>query len=513
MVPVEDITDIDEQAPTPLIRIDAEDSVAIAPVDLSAGDAVAVEGGRPFAAAESIPRGHKIALRRHAQGEKVIKYGHSIGAARRPIARGEYVHEHNLASEIRGEIDYGSPPEGRPRGRDAGAPGGAAAEGTFMGYRRADGRVGIRNQLWIIPTVGCVDGVAEKLAAWGTAELGIEVLPLTHPYGCSQLGDDLSLTRRILASLARHPNAGGVLLLSLGCENNRLEDLLAAIGDRPEGTLGSMRLQDAGEEVEDGRAELKLLAERAKGAKRVEVPTSELVVGLKCGGSDAFSGVSANPATGLAADAIVAAGGSILLGEVPEMFGAEESLLGRAATAEVWRATASMINAWKAYYLSHGQGSHENPSPGNKEGGITTIEEKSSGCVRKAGGSAVRGVIDYGEMRVERGLSLVSCPGNDLVSSTALAAAGAQLILFTTGRGTPFGSIVPTIKISSTSELASRKPGWIDWDSGPALEGVPLDTLAGGLLRKVAAVASGERTKNERSGYSSIAIFKDGVTL
>ncbi len=519
--------------PALLIRIDGRDSVGVTPYNLDAGSLAAVPGEAPVVLRQSVKMGHKIALIPVARGQAVVKYGHSIGSASVDIGSGDWVHVHNLDSGISGGLDYGEPPEPREAAQPVLFP--ESLPASFMGYRREDGLVGIRNQIWIIPTVGCVNGVAERIAAEGNRVFGsyasrasIDVAPevgvradpeetrfvaLTHPYGCSQLGDDLSHTRRILASLARNPNAAGVLVLSLGCENNLLDEFLAEIGPRPEGSLEAIRLQEVDDEMEAAMGALGRLAGYAAGFVRERVPASELVIGLKCGGSDGFSGITANPMVGRVCDLAVAAGGSALLTEVPEMFGAEDTLLDRASTPEVWSATVGMVNHWKAYFLDHGQGSHENPSPGNRDGGITTIEEKSLGCVRKAGTSRVMDVIPYGGRRKVNGLSLVSGPGNDLVSSTALAAAGAQMVIFTTGRGTPFGSVVPTIKVSSTTGLARRKPGWIDWDAGPLLEGAAAGELAASLWRAVVDTASGASTKSETSGYREIAIFKDGVTL
>ncbi|MDP2791654.1 MAG: altronate dehydratase family protein [Rectinemataceae bacterium] len=513
-----------DPAPALLIRLDPRDTVAVTPEDLEAGIRAAVPGESAVLLAHSVKRGHKVALGAHAAGEPVIKYGHPIGAAIADIAAGDWVHVHNLASGISGELDYGQAPASPAILPTPAFP--AGLPDHFMGYRREDGLVGIRNQIWIIPTVGCVNGVADRIAAAGNKAFGhercgdtapgaggLEVLALTHPYGCSQLGDDLAHTRRILASLARHPNAAGVLVLGLGCENNLIDEFLAEIGERPAGSIESIRLQDVDDEVEAAMAALGRLAAYASRFVRERIPASELVIGLKCGGSDGFSGITANPMVGRISDLAVAAGGSALLTEVPEMFGAEDNLLDRAASPEVWRSTVGMVNHWKAYFLGHGQGSHENPSPGNREGGITTIEEKSLGCVRKAGSTRVVDIIPYGGRRAQKGLSLVSGPGNDLVSSTALAAAGAQLIIFTTGRGTPFGSIVPTIKVSTTTNLALRKPGWIDWDAGPLLGGTGAGALAASLWQSVVDTASGRPTRSEVSGYREIAIFKDGVTL
>lgn len=524
-----------------LIILDPADSVAVTPTELASGEEAMLPDGKIIRALQVIPRGHKISIRPVPCGGTVVKYGHSIGMACTQIENGEWVHTHNLHSTIAGELDYSQSPATPAAPLPHQPPQGLRR--TFMGYRREDGLAGTRNQIWIIPTVGCVNGIATRLAVEGNtlirermyghgrlpAETGTlplpenpeilenpdfpEVLALTHPYGCSQLGDDLAFTKRILASLARHPNTAGVLILGLGCENNLLDAFLEEIGSRPAGTIESVRLQDEADEEAAALAALGRLASRAAGFSREEIPVSELTLGLKCGGSDGFSGITANPLAGLVADWLVAEGGSVLLTEVPEMFGAEDSLLARASSSGVWKGTIDLVNHWKAYFLSHGQGSHENPSPGNRDGGITTIEEKSLGCVRKAGTSPVKDILPYGGRRKLNGLSLVSGPGNDLVSSTALAAAGASLIIFTTGRGTPFGSVVPTIKVSTTTALAMKKPRWIDWDAGPMLEGIPMGNLAESLWNHLLDTASGKPTKSEEAGCREIAIFKDGVTL
>ena len=441
--------------------------------------------------------GHKYALRDIKEGENVIKYGMPIGHATAFIPVGEHVHTHNVATNLGDVLEYRYEPEipSQASTSDLQPP-------TFLGYRHPDGRVGIRNDLWIVPTVGCVNGICERLAK------AVDGIALTHPYGCSQLGADHEMTAGLLAALCRHPNAGGVLVVALGCENNTLESFqkrIAALD--PKGTLNIryLRAQDAGDEYEKGLELLKEL-DAARPKERVEIPVSELVVGLKCGGSDGFSGLTANPLVGRFSDWLVLRGGSTVLTEVPEMFGAETLLMKRCRTRAVFEKCVKMINDFKDYYTSHHQVCYENPSPGNKAGGITTLEDKSLGCVQKGGSSAVEDVLDYGEHVKTHGLSLLTGPGNDLVASTVLAAAGCHLILFTTGRGTPFGCVVPTMKIATNDTLANNKPNWIDWNamSNP-------DTEA--FARKVLAVASGELAKNEIHGDRGIAILKDGVTL
>ena len=494
------------------------DSVAVAvdPIEPGPVDAHGGAKGNCAEALERIPAGHKLALRDIAAGTAILKYGRPIGFATRDIPAGAWVHEHNLRSALSARGDYG-PFAGAydwVERRGAAAPL-ERAPASFRGYKRANGSVGTRNELWVIPTVGCVNASARQVAEIARSEFGLDAQALEHPYGCSQLGDDLDATRRILARLALHPNAAAAIIVSLGCESNGLEGFKAELGPGGEDRrrIAFLPLQEVGDEAEEARRILGSFAPFIASQERVELPLSELRLGLKCGGSDGLSGITANPIVGRLCDILVAAGGSAIMTEVPEMFGAEEGLLARASSGEVRSGLASMLVSFKEYYASHGQEVYENPSPGNREGGITTLEEKSLGCVRKAGTAPVAAVLPYGGIAEERGLSILSGPGNDLVSSTALAAAGAQAIVFTTGRGTPFGSVVPTIKISSNSPLAARKPQWIDFDSGRLLAGASFDELALELLRKLVAAASGEATKAELGGHRGIAIFKDGVTL
>lgn len=445
--------------------------------------------------------GHKVATADIAAGGDVIKYGQPIGVATADIAAGQPVHSHNLQTKLAGIESYSYKPVASELLT-------VTDKRTFDGYRRANGEVGIRNELWIIPTVGCVNETADAIARKSGRD---DVFVWKHPYGCSQLGDDHATTHRILTALAQHPNAGGVLILGLGCENNTLDSFRAALNGERYRFLGA---QETGDEITEGVRLLRELAEVAAKTRREPVPLSELRVGLKCGGSDAFSGITANPLVGAFSDVLVARGGTTVLTEVPEMFGAESLFLNRCADRDVFERCVAMLNGFKKYYLDHDQPVYENPSPGNKDGGITTLEEKSLGCTQKGGTAPVADVLEYGERLRRPGLNFLSGPGNDIVACTALAAAGAHLILFTTGRGTPLGGPVPTLKIATNSALAARKPHWIDFDAGRLFGGAAMDGLADELLAQVVEVASGRRqTRAEENGFREIAIFKSGVTL
>jgi altronate hydrolase len=484
---------------TPLFQIDPRDSVATALRDLEAGEtALGVTLAAP------VGKGHKVAVKALAAGDPVLKFGFPIGKASQPIAPGEHVHTHNVSTALKGDGSYSYAPSAAPEI--------APDPHSFLGYRRADGRVGTRNEIWIIPTVGCVGRTAQKIAEKAAARFpgkvdGIHAFP--HPFGCSQLGDDLGNTRDILAALANHPNAGGVLIVGLGCENNQTSKLIEGVTHPNLRTIGA---QTASDEIEEGLALVEELIEVAALSKREPASLSDLVLGVKCGGSDGFSGLTANPLVGRMSDAVTEAGGTAILTEIPEIFGAEQLLMDRASDETVFTGIVDMVNDFKAYFVRHGEPVSENPSPGNIAGGITTLEEKSLGAVQKAGHATVTDVRHYGERVRTRGLTLLEAPGNDAVSSTALAAAGATAILFTTGRGTPLGFPVPTIKIASNSDLAARKPGWIDFDAGQVLaEG--MDVARDALLDTICAIASGKETAAEKNGEREIAIWKRGVTL
>ncbi len=490
-----------------LLHLDPRDDVAVALTDLARGTRVEAVG-RMIALRDDIPNGHKVALRDMEAGETVRKYGWPIGILTAAAAAGSHVHSHNLSTLLSGV-------EGYAYRRLTVEPLRGEVQPGFLGYRRSDGRVGTRNEIWILPTVGCVGRTAQKIAAVANARHSGTVdgvHAFAHPFGCSQLGADLAGTRSVLAALACHPNAGGVLLVGLGCESNQLDRLLEEIPEPLRGRVRTLRAQGVEDELEAGLALVDALVATAALSTRQPVGFGELVLGLKCGGSDGFSGLTANPLVGRMADRVVAAGGSAILSEIPEMFGAERLLMARARDERVFDAVVGLVNDFKRYFLASGQPVSENPSPGNIAGGITTLEEKSLGAVQKAGHAPVGDVLRYGERVRRRGLTLLEAPGNDAVSSTALAAAGATLILFTTGRGTPLGFPVPTLKIASNSALAARKKGWIDFDAGQVLQG-GMEPAAEALAHKTAAIASGEETAAERNGEREIAIWKRGVTL
>jgi altronate hydrolase len=494
-----------------LLQIDPGDNVAVALDDIAAGRALAVSG-LPIKARREIPRGHKLALRDLAVGENVVKYGHPIGHVTQPVAAGDWVHVHNLKTNLSGTEAYTYQPEVSPR------PASANVAATFKGFVRSDGEVGIRNELWILPTVGCVNHTAQSLAQEFRARVPegsvSGVYAFTHPYGCSQLGEDHENTRKILADLARHPNAGGVLVVGLGCENNTMAEFKRLLGDVDPARYRFLVVQEVEDEIATGLHLLGELAAHVGRAVRQPVSAAKLRVGLKCGGSDAFSGITANPLVGAFSDRLIACGGATVLTEVPEMFGAETILMKRCPERATFDACVKMINGFKEYFLRHNQVVYENPSPGNKDGGISTLEEKSLGCTQKGGHSPVVDVLDYGARLRRPGLNLLNGPGNDIVACTALAAAGAHLVLFTTGRGTPLGAPAPTVKVASNTALATRKRQWIDFDAGQLLAGVSMDDLAGRLFDRVLAIASGEvETRSEINGHREIAIFKDGVTL
>lgn len=493
---------------TQVVKVHSRDSVAVALAPLDAGRTIDV-GGLSVTLRQDIPSGHKFALMDIAEGDEVLRYGFPFGRATAPIAPGEHVHSHNVRTALGLGGDYRF---GAGEAIEAAAP---PAPRTFQGYRRADGTVGTRNEIWIIPTVGCVGKTAERLATMASSDLppGLDgVLALPHPFGCSQLSDDLDGTRDILAALACHPNAGGVLLIGLGCESNQLSKLMEQIPAERRDRIRTVGAQQSSDEIEDGLAAIADLATIAAQDKREAVPLSALRLGVKCGGSDGLSGLTANPLIGRMADAVGDAGGSVLLTEIPEIFGAEQLLMDRCADRETFDALVALVHRFKRYFADHGEPVSENPSPGNIKGGITTLEEKSLGAVQKGGHVTVTDVIPYAGRASRAGLTILEAPGNDAVSITALAAAGATLTLFSTGRGTPLGSPVPTLKIASNSALAQAKPRWIDFDAGGVLDR-GMDAAAEDLLELVIATASGVPSRNERNAERSIAIWKNGVTL
>jgi altronate hydrolase len=488
------------------------DDVAVAVRDLPAGERLP-GADRELTTREAIPRGHKVALRALQPGDLVRKFGWPIGRVSQPIAPGALVHTGNLVTRLAGLDEYSY----RPSEHAVLPPASPRPDETFMGYRRRDGRVGTRNEIWILCTVGCVSRTAARIAKTGEERFAGRVdgvFAFTHPFGCSQLGDDLARTRRVLASLAMHPNAGGVLIIGLGCESNQLDGLLSAMTPPPDpARIRAFSAQAAEDEVEQGLLALEELVRVAELDRREPCPLSALTVGLKCGGSDGLSGITANPLVGHVADRVSEAGGTPILTEIPEVFGAEHLLMERAVDEAVFRDIVTLVNDFKRYFIDNGQPIYENPSPGNIAGGITTLEEKSLGAVQKAGHAPVSQVLRYGARAQRRGLALLEAPGNDAVSSTALVAAGATVLLFTTGRGTPLGFPVPTLKIASNSALAAKKPHWIDFDAGTVLGGQSAHAAGEALLRLVIDTASGKPARNEVNGEREIAIWKSGVTL
>ena len=482
------------------IKINPDDNVAVALEDLRRGDVV--EG---ITLLQDVPRGHKVVLEGLRAGDNVIKYGYPIGHVTADAPAGSMVDHATVKTNLEGLLEYSY----NPALVEIPA---AGQRRTYKGYRRADGQVGIRNQIWVIPTVGCVNGICQELVDRFRAEQDdVEVIAFPHNYGCSQLGADHENTRTILADMVHHPNAGGVLVVSLGCENNQLEAFRELVGPVDDSRVKMFVTQKVEDEIEYGLKCLREIYAVCSKDRREDVPVSELRVGLKCGGSDGLSGITANPLLGVFSDWIVAQGGTTVLTEVPEMFGAETILMNRCQDAATFEKTVSLINDFKEYFIKQGMPVYENPSPGNKAGGISTLEEKSLGCTQKCGKSIVRGVLRYGERLSVKGLNLLSAPGNDLVASTALAASGCQIVLFTTGRGTPFGSFVPTMKIATNTPLAQGKPRWIDFNAGALAQDEPMEAVAGRFTDYVLAVASGQKVNNEKNGYHEIAIFKQGV--
>ena len=490
-----------------LIKIHEDDNVAVALRQIAAGETLTV-AGEPVVVSEEIPQGHKFALRAIGEGEAVVKYGFRIGYAKEPIQKGQWIHVHNIKTALGDLLDYTYRPTPCQLKETEHA--------YFDGFRRKDGKVGVRNELWIVPTVGCVDSIAKAIEQKAQRYVGgtiDAVAAFTHPYGCSQMGDDQENTRKLLADMIHHPNAGGVLVLGLGCENSNIPVLMDYIGDYDKERVRFLQCQDVEDEQAAAMELLDELARYAGSFKREKIDASELIVGMKCGGSYGLSGITANPVVGAFSDILCSKGGTTILTEVPEMFGAETLLMDRCETEELFGQTVKLINDFKDYFKKHDQTIYENPSPGNKKGGISTLEDKSLGCTQKSGSSPVKGVLSYTEPVKVKGLNLLSAPGNDLVASTALAMSGAQIVLFTTGRGTPFASPVPTVKISSNSALARHKSNWIDFNAGRMVEDATKEDLAEALFQYVLDVASGKLVKAEEAGFHDWAIFKQGVTL
>ena len=491
------------------LKINPADSVVVCLQPKKKGEIITVDD-LEIVINQDTPAGHKILIKDVQKGTDIIKYGYPIGHAQTDLKAGDWVNENNLKTNLSGTLEYTYQPVNEELSIKK-------EMRTFKGYVRKNGDVGVRNEIWIVPTVGCVNGIAERLVEELKKETGLVGVDAIHAwhhnFGCSQLSEDHENTRKILRDICLHPNAGAVLVLSLGCENNQPDDFMKMLGDYDKERIKLLVTQKVDDEMQAGMDILRNLYEFARQDKRQDVPVSSLRIGLKCGGSDGFSGITANPLVGEFSDWLVAQGGTSVLTEVPEMFGAETILMNRCRTESLFNQTVSMINNFKDYFLSHGEPVGENPSPGNKAGGISTLEDKALGCTQKCGKAPVSGVMEYGDRLQNVGLNLLSAPGNDLVAATALASCGCHLVLFTTGRGTPFGTFVPTMKIATNPDLAKRKGNWIDFSAGQLVEGRTMQEIVPEFIKKVLDVASGQKAKNEENGYREISIFKNGVTL
>ena len=491
------------------IKIQPQDNVAVALQDLPAQTVLEVDGTQ-ISLNESIGRGHKFALHAISQGENVVKYGYPIGHALRDIVAGEHVHTQNVKTNLSDINDYKYQPE-------LTALSDQLPDREVQIYRRKNGEIGIRNELWIVPTVGCVVGIANQIKQRFMQKNDLSdidgLFTFSHSYGCSQLGDDHENTKIMLQNVVKHPNAGAVLVIGLGCENNQIDPFKQGLGEFDESRVKFMIAQHCEDEVEKGLLLLQELYEAMRNDKRENGKLSEVRFGLECGGSDGLSGITANPMLGCFSDYLIAHGGTTVLTEVPEMFGAERILMSHCRDEATFEKTVQMVNNFKRYFMSYDQPIYENPSPGNKAGGITTLEDKSLGCTQKAGHSQVVDVLQYGERLKVSGLNLLSAPGNDAVATSALAGAGCHMVLFTTGRGTPYGGFVPTMKIATNSELASKKPHWIDFNAGQLVYDGSMAQLLEQFIDLVVATVNGKKTKNEINEFRELAIFKNGVTL
>jgi altronate hydrolase len=494
-----------------ICKINEKDNVVVATEKIARDDMITVDG-KVIRVLDDVPGGHKIATKDIPDGSDIVKYGFPIGTAKGDILQGSLVHTHNVRSKLGSQLEYTYEPD---KAEQKELKNGCHYE--FLGYKRKDGTVGIRNEVWIIPTVGCVNGIAraieERTQQYKKGSID-GIFSYSHPHGCSQLGDDQLRTQKILSGMIHSSNAGAVLVLGLGCENNQISLLKEVIGGYDPQRVKFLVCQEVEDEIEVGVEMMKELCGYAGQFHRERCDASYLTIGLKCGGSDGFSGITANPLVGEISNRLIGAGGTSILTEVPEMFGAETLLMNRSRSEEVFAKTVALINNFKSYFMRYGEKVDENPSPGNKAGGITTLEDKSLGCVQKGGRAIVEDVLEYGDLVTKKGLVLLQAPGNDLVAANALAAVGAHMVLFTTGRGTPFACPIPTIKIASNSELAEYKKNWIDFDAGPLVHGETLDEAADRLFQVILDVASGRvHAKSEALDKHELAIFKDGVTL
>lgn len=487
------------------LQIHPSDTVIIALQDVQAGDFV-----EDIQVKDDIKAGHKIAIRDIQENENIIKYGETIGHATRPIQKGEHIHTHNMKTNLAGKSMYHYTPAAISTSNKQ-------PNRELYAYRRANGSVGIRNELWVIVTVGCINSIAENIVKTFQAQHALAdidgIHTFSHPYGCSQMGEDQTHTIQILKDIVTHPNAGGVLVLGLGCENNQLLPFYQSLQDIDPKRIQYLNCQDVEDEISEGCLILSEIYKEMRNDRRVRVDYQDITFGLKCGGSDGFSGITANPLVGRFSDEMLAYGANSVLSEVPEMFGAEHILMNRANDSATFADIVNLIDSYKEYFLSHNQVVYENPSPGNKAGGITTLEEKSLGCIQKAGTGQIFDVLSYGEKRKKKGISLLYGPGNDMVSVTALGASGCQLVLFTTGRGTPFGGFIPTVKISTNTHLFKHKPNWIDFNAGKLLDGESMEEVSKQFIDTLIDIINGKKTRNEENDCRDIAILKQGVTL
>ena len=496
-----------------IIRIHPLDNVAVALQDLAEGTSVKIDDvdGLTVVLKQPIGRGHKFAISDIPTGGLVIKYGQPIGHAIQAIAASEHIHSHNIKTNLSDLNQYQYQPATIVASQQM-------SDREVDIYRRKNGLLGIRNELWIVPTVGCVNGIARQILQRFNQQHpelndidGIHLF--SHPFGCSQLGDDHLNTRTMLQNMVRHPNAGAVLVIGLGCENNQVDEFQRTMDDVDESRTRFMICQKYDDEVTAGVDHLNELYEAMRHDRRKPGKLSEVHFGLECGGSDGLSGITANPLLGRFSDYLIANGGTTVLTEVPEMFGAEQALMNHCRDEQTFEKTVNMINDFKQYFIAHNQPIYENPSPGNKAGGISTLEEKSLGCTQKAGRSQVVDVLKYGERLKVKGLNLLSAPGNDAIATSALAGAGCHMVMFSTGRGTPYGGFVPTMKLATNSELAAKKPHWIDFNAGQLLYGVSMDDLLEQFIDFTVSVVNGKQTCNEINDFRELAIFKSGVTL
>ncbi len=488
------------------IIINENDNVAVALTNLTKGEVY-----NDVTLLEDITQGHKFALKDFKKGENIIKYGYPIGRATSDIKKGEHVHEHNVETNLSGELEYKFSGDFKDNFK-------INSDQKVRVFKRKFNKYGIRNNLLIVPMVGCVNSMAELIKEKFIKEVDTskidDVIVTKHPFGCSQLGDDFENTVKTLQAIVKHPNNGGVLVFALGCENNQLDAFKATLGEYDTERVRFLKAQDVENEVEEGVKLLKDLYSNMIKDERVEAPISVINIGLKCGGSDGFSGISANPLVGMMSDYMVKEGGTTVLSEVPEMFGAEQILMARSKDEETFNKIVHLINGFKEYYAAHNQVCYENPSPGNRAGGITTLEDKSLGCVQKAGTSQVNDVLYLGDELKETGLNLLNGPGNDLMACTNLACIGCHVILFTTGRGTPFGTFIPTLKIATNTPLATKKANWIDFNAGQIVDGISKEEVFNNFKNLIISVINGEKkAKNEENSFEEISIFKDGVTL